>query len=606
VKEVLKVASVLGRTFFYRILQSILDVQAPLQSHLSYLEQRELIRQKRAHPDLEYFFKHALIQQATYDSILTERRRELHRNVGRCIEGLFRDRLEDFYGVLAYHYTKAEDWKPAQRFLVKAGDQAGKISADAEALAHYEDAIVAYTRAFGDRWDPVERASLERKMGEALFRRGNYLAAAERLITALRLLGRSYPETPAGIRRGVVFELFTQLKHRLWRGSGPAHGGPGGTSDHAAILIRLPWIDYFVDQERFLFDLLLLLNASEDDGHDAGIAVGAAGVGMAASLLHQRLIGRYYLNYAVKHASHSSYPIAVAMAQFCTGCHRQNLDGDLPGAVQALKTAADACEECKDITGWGICNFWIAWIMRLSGRVLDSLALTNRVAQRGEDAGELMAHGYGIFGSGFAYFILGDTDAAVRALTTAVDLFSRVPAYILMMASYACLGRVYLAAGRPEEARPPLQAALNLLQQHAPREYVVAESIVPTIDLHLSDAANWTGASRQAALDEAGRLIRMAWTKARLSREVQIYVARSTGTYWWIRGRRRRAMSWWQTSAAGARALGAFNEEALTYIEMGRRTLDPTYAARAGVLLVNSEAGEYRRQLHMLSAKLGQ
>ena len=50
----------------------------------------------------------------------------------------------------------------------------GAMAADAEALAHYQQAMAAYARAFGDRWDPLQRAALERKMGEALFRRGNH------------------------------------------------------------------------------------------------------------------------------------------------------------------------------------------------------------------------------------------------------------------------------------------------------------------------------------------------------------------------------------------------------------------------------------------------
>ena len=100
--------------------------------------------EKARDPELEYIFKHALVQEATYESILLQRRRELHRRVAVAIETLFADRLEEFYSLLAYHYSKAEDWEKAQEYLFKAGDQAGSIAADAEALAHYEEAIDAY------------------------------------------------------------------------------------------------------------------------------------------------------------------------------------------------------------------------------------------------------------------------------------------------------------------------------------------------------------------------------------------------------------------------------------------------------------------------------
>ena len=77
----------------------------------------ELIREKQATPELEYIFKHVLAQEATYDSILLEKRRELHARVGQVIETVFADRLEEFYGLLAYHYARAEAWEKAQDYL---------------------------------------------------------------------------------------------------------------------------------------------------------------------------------------------------------------------------------------------------------------------------------------------------------------------------------------------------------------------------------------------------------------------------------------------------------------------------------------------------------
>ena len=137
-KQVLRLASVVGRSFFYRVLASIAEAERELDQSLADLETRELIREKARAPELEYIFKHALVQEATYESILLGRRKEIHRQVAATIETLFPDRLEEFYSLLAYHYSKAEDWEKAQEYLFKAGDQAGSIAADAEALAHYE------------------------------------------------------------------------------------------------------------------------------------------------------------------------------------------------------------------------------------------------------------------------------------------------------------------------------------------------------------------------------------------------------------------------------------------------------------------------------------
>ncbi len=88
VKQVLRLASVIGRTFFYRVLRAIDEADRELDRHLGQLQHIEFILEKSRAPELEYIFKHALTQEATYESILLQRRRELHAQVGRCIERL--------------------------------------------------------------------------------------------------------------------------------------------------------------------------------------------------------------------------------------------------------------------------------------------------------------------------------------------------------------------------------------------------------------------------------------------------------------------------------------------------------------------------------------
>ena len=118
--------------------------------------------------------------------LLTPRRRELHQRVGDCIERLFADRLEDFYGVLAYHYARAEAWPKAQEYLFKAGDHAGRVAAARRHWPHYQNAIAAYERVFGDRVGPSTGATVERKIGEALFRQGDHEQALSYVIAAKR------------------------------------------------------------------------------------------------------------------------------------------------------------------------------------------------------------------------------------------------------------------------------------------------------------------------------------------------------------------------------------------------------------------------------------
>ena len=217
-----------GRSFLRRVLEVIVAAGIELDAELGELLRIELIRERRRLPELEYLFTHALVQEATYGSILRQRRLELHRRVGECIERLFPERLDEFYGLLAHHYGQAEDWPKAHEYLLKAADEAGRIAANAEALGYYRRALETHAQVFGDRWEPVERAALERGMGEAFFRLGRHEEAREHLYRALDVLGASYPQSQRGVGRAFLRELARQLLGRPFAGrrrdrsSGPA------------------------------------------------------------------------------------------------------------------------------------------------------------------------------------------------------------------------------------------------------------------------------------------------------------------------------------------------------------------------------------------------
>ncbi|HEX9616545.1 MAG TPA: adenylate/guanylate cyclase domain-containing protein, partial [Anaerolineales bacterium] len=213
VKQVLGAASVIGRSFFYRVLKAIQAAGEALDQHLEELRQVELIRELQSTPELEYIFRHAIAQEVTYENLLLQRRRELHSRVGEAIERLFADRLDEFYGLLAYHFTRAEKWEKAQDYLFKAGDQAGTIAADREALVNYRQALQAYERAFGDRWDPAQHADIERKIGQTLLRLGDLVGGLDHLEEALKLLGQPAPSNKWAVRMFLLREALRQMGH---------------------------------------------------------------------------------------------------------------------------------------------------------------------------------------------------------------------------------------------------------------------------------------------------------------------------------------------------------------------------------------------------------
>jgi class 3 adenylate cyclase/tetratricopeptide (TPR) repeat protein len=178
-RNLLKVASVIGRNFFYRILTEVARTIEDIDQRLYHLKEVQLIRERRRMEEIEYLFKHALAQEATYESILPQKRKELHLKVASSIENVFSEKLHEFYGMLAYHYSKAENLDRAEEALIKAGEEALNSSASSEALHYYQEALSLYLEKHGDTADPEKVAMLEKNIALALYNRGKYEEAVE-------------------------------------------------------------------------------------------------------------------------------------------------------------------------------------------------------------------------------------------------------------------------------------------------------------------------------------------------------------------------------------------------------------------------------------------
>jgi ABC-type oligopeptide transport system substrate-binding subunit/class 3 adenylate cyclase len=141
VRRTLQLASVIGRSFLYRLLQAIAEAEKELDQHLAQLQRVDLVREKARRPELEYIFKHSLTQEAAYSSLLVERRKEFHRKVGVALEDLFTDRKEEFYGLLAHHFDMGGEREKAVHYLILAGDKARLEDAHEEAIDYYRRAV---------------------------------------------------------------------------------------------------------------------------------------------------------------------------------------------------------------------------------------------------------------------------------------------------------------------------------------------------------------------------------------------------------------------------------------------------------------------------------
>ena len=210
-KSLLKTASVIGRNFFYKILVKVGSEIPHIDAKLQVLKEAQLIIEDKRMGEIEYQFKHALIQETVYESILRQNRKKIHHQVAVSTRQIFKNRLNEFYGMLAYHYSSAEDLVEAAKFLKKAGEEALKSSASSEAINYYMEAFNLYKIQTGPAAHPEEVAAFEKNIAVAIYNKGQHEEAVEYFDKALNYYWRNLPKSSLA----VLFSLISAFIHLL-------------------------------------------------------------------------------------------------------------------------------------------------------------------------------------------------------------------------------------------------------------------------------------------------------------------------------------------------------------------------------------------------------
>jgi predicted ATPase/class 3 adenylate cyclase len=187
-KRTVQLASVIGRQFLGRLLQRVAGLTERLSDLLEELKDLEIIYELGLAPEPAYIFKHALIQDVAYQSLLKERRRDLHRAVGVAIEEIYADRLAEHAEELAHHFQNGGEWSKAFTYLVRSGDRAKAAYANETALDLYARALEASERVT-PAIEPTRIAEVHHRRGEVLRLLARYpdsIAAFERMREAAR------------------------------------------------------------------------------------------------------------------------------------------------------------------------------------------------------------------------------------------------------------------------------------------------------------------------------------------------------------------------------------------------------------------------------------
>jgi predicted ATPase len=142
-KVIAQLGATMGRQFSYALLQAVAQLNdRTLHEELHRLVEAEIVYQRGIPPQATYIFKHALIQDASYESLLKSTRQQYHQRIAQVLEAQFTATLDQQPELLAHHYTEAGLTEKAVHYWYQAGQRTAKRSAHVEAITHLRQGLV--------------------------------------------------------------------------------------------------------------------------------------------------------------------------------------------------------------------------------------------------------------------------------------------------------------------------------------------------------------------------------------------------------------------------------------------------------------------------------
>ncbi len=443
-KRIMQVASVIGRDFAYRILQTITGVQEELKSALVNLQGLEFIYEKSLYPELEYVFKHALTQEVAYNSLLLKRRKEIHGKIGQAIEELYPDRLEEFCEALAHHYSMAEDLEKAALYLRLSAEKAQRGYSAHEAFRYYCEALTALGRLPATEQNQRARVSVTLSMKTVMW-------------------ALNYPEGSIDILKDGV-KAAEELGERQAAVRLMAHIGDAYQMFGNGIEGLKYTQDAFEEAERLGDDDTVLMTATSLSSSYLtwGDAVRAADVAGRAIALLER----------TPRVSRAIVPEIDTYADLlCSLGWARTLLGDFDEAERQCQKAISRAADGSSQYSLAYARFFRSVASIYRGRPDDILYHASEGRRLCEQSQIPSFLGVCCVAEGWAYYYQGRLAAAAESSQKAIELTGEIQLPLALVPAYACSGLVSQALGDLSGARRSLEQALKVARETSQRAF---------------------------------------------------------------------------------------------------------------------------------------
>jgi tetratricopeptide (TPR) repeat protein len=505
-KEIAQLGAAIAREFSYELIRTVSPLdETSLQQALAKLVEAELLYQRGLPPQIRYLFKHALVQDAAYQSLLKSTRQHYHQQIAQVLTERFAEIVATQPELVAHHYTEAGLGEQAIPYWQRAGERAVQLPAYAEAIRFYHLALQALECQ--EPVDEAQRCTLLLALGEAQRKAGEHLAARETLLRAADIaqaLGATESFVRAALGLGTLTEqvglsaasTIPLLEEALLR---------LGAEDNP---LRAKALGY-------LARVLRVTGAQQQALVYAQQAVAMARRLVDPELLADNLNGMVY---ALQGPEHTQQRLACAteMLHCATAANAQQLLlnarfwcmysllelGDMPATDAELDAFARGAEGSQQPFDLCLAIGFRSMRAVMQGRFADC----ERLAQQALSIGQRLQteNAAGIFG--LQMFTLRREQGRLKELEPVVRYF--VQQHSAAAAWRPCLALIYSELGRTEEARAEFEHLAQYNFADLPRDALWMACLTYLVDVctFLGDTAR-AATLYQLLLPYAGRTV---------------------------------------------------------------------------------------------------
>jgi serine/threonine protein kinase/tetratricopeptide (TPR) repeat protein len=596
-RDLLYVASVEGEQFTTEVIAAIQGIDRRELLHklsqelgLRHRLVRECGEQKVGNRTISRFeFVHLIYQRYVYNQLGNAERLLLHQQVTEKLEQIFQGNLEKIAVTLLQHYTKLGDREKTLKYLVLAGKQALRQFAYQEAIDHLskatttipitDDEVSRFT-VEGESADYL-RLNIYGSLGLAYIGMGDLFQGRKHLSTAIAVFDKPLPETKRGLYFALVIELVTQILHSIR----PSLFVRQFDENYRKAILEIVHLYaqlttiFYLSLERALgiYTAICHLNLAEKAGPSPELAEAYARMSVAAGLIPIHFLAEIYARRAMATAQAVGQASAMATTGMITSVYRGGI-GQWSTIQPVLLEALSTFDRLGDFQQWSECMSILAVNALLEGKYIEAEIFYRQLIQSAKARSNALQQGWGLYWDAIISFRRGNTSRAIETSLKAQDIIKHETDLSMGFDFCGILALSYTRDGDLDAAQKSADGALAIAEQSSPNLYsmFIGYSGIAEVYVKLSEGVSHTQPGESSACPMA-TLLHVCQQLRSFMRIFPIWEPATHlywGYYYWLKGKRNKALRLWRRSLRKAKEFNMPYETGSAHLVLGRHLPD--------------------------------